>query len=96
MRTDLELWLIVEENFEEYFERGLCLTISKMYEMFIITKNELNRLLEIINEYAKNKFGGDPNYDIRYSYLWKQKEAKPRRLFIQKQILKLIRDEKLQ
>ena len=43
MRTDLELWLIVKENFEEYFERGLCLTISKMHEMFIITKNEFGR-----------------------------------------------------
>ena len=96
MRTDFELWLIVEQNFDEYFKRCLCDTIRSLYESKIITRAEDIHLRNIIYEYGKRRFFNRPILDpfTPYELIWKRWQKKPRKMFIQKQILKLIRDEK--
>lgn len=96
MRTDLELWLIVEQNFDEYFKRCLCDTIRLMYESDLLTYKEDLYLRNIIYEYGKRRFFNRPVLDpfTHFDLIWKRWHKKPRKMFIQKQILKLIRDEK--
>ena len=93
MRSNLELWLIVEENFDELFEDGcLCDILVDLECDSIISNDEFKHLISIIQEYGfKRKF-------IRYYgqkgiYYWKVGHKKPRKMFIQKQILKAIRNE---
>ena len=94
MRTDFELWLIVEQNFDEYFKRCLCDTIRSLYESEIITRAEDIHLRNIIYEYGKRRFFNRPILDpfTPYELIWKRWRKKPRKMFIQKQILKIIRD----
>ena len=51
MRTNLELWLIVEQNFDELFYGGLCSLLFYLIGKDIINKSEYDILKKIINEY---------------------------------------------
>ena len=90
MRTNLELWLIVEQNFEEFFGFGLCGILSNLWYYGLIESNEREYLEDIIKNYKDIR--GDKYCNT--GFIWRAGEAKPRRIFIQNQILKLIRDEK--
>lgn len=96
MRTNLELWLIVEQNFDEYFVIGLCDTIRNLYKNELLTREEELHLRNIIYQYGKRRFSHRKglNAFTYYELIWRKNEKKPRRMFIQNQILKLIRDEK--
>lgn len=78
MRTQLELWQVVKDNFDEYFYEGLCLLITKLYIKGIISKDEYISIHVEIKRYGNTKdyFLGEP------------KEPKPRLEFIEKMIKK--------
>ena len=40
MRTQLELWQVVKDNFDDYFYEGLCILISRLYIKGIISMDE--------------------------------------------------------
>lgn len=90
VRTNLELWLIVEENFDKHFSTGLCRVFFKLMSDDIINSDEHCVLYNLIQDYKKSRF-----YCRKYGpfYLWEKGHAKPRRMFIQKQILKELRNE---
>lgn len=87
MRTDFELWLIVEQNFDEHFTLGLCTYLDTLNNIGKINVLEKSRLITIINKYGISRFGWDKDV-----FFWIKGHKKPRRMFIQKQILKIIRD----
>lgn len=90
MRDTFELWLIIEAEFDRFFNRSLCETISDIYEAGIISRSEQLVLCDIIREYAKKRYKFD--YQRQFAdFIWTAWEKKPRRMFIQKQILKAIR-----
>lgn len=91
IRTPLELWLVVEENFDEYFESCLCGMIFRLSMEFIISDNEYRFLQYSINHYCTQRFYYWDSWDMKNNLFWKIGEQKPRRMFIQKQILKAIR-----
>lgn len=91
MRTNFELWLIVEQNFDEYFHNGICETLIILEMRGIISTMERNYLQSEINEYGNARFYYSKY--IRGNYFWKMREKKPRRIFIHRQILKAIRNE---
>ena len=78
MRTQLELWQVVKNNFNEYFTDGLCLLITKLYIKEIISMDEHNCINVEIKRYGNTKdyFLGEP------------KDPKPRLEFIDKMIKK--------
>ena len=78
MRTQLELWKVVKDNFDDYFSDGLCILISRLYIKGIISWNE-NIFIhaEII------KYGNTKDY-----FLGEPKDPKPRLEFIEKMIKK--------
>ena len=78
MRTQLELWKIVKENFEEYFSTSLCLLILKLFTRRILSSEEHNNLHKELKIYGNTKdyFLGEP------------KDPKPRIEFIEKMIKK--------
>ena len=78
MRTQLELWEIVRDNFDEYFRFGLCSAIERMYMSDIINKYEFNKLKDEISYY-----GNSINY-----FLGERSDPKPRKEFIEKMIKK--------
>lgn len=92
MRTDFELWLIVEQNFDKYFKNGICETLLNLIYRNLISVQERDYLISKIDEYGKSRF----YYSLykKANYFWEMGEKKPRKMFIQKQILKSIRDEK--
>ena len=90
-RSKLELWLIVERNFNRIYDgftdqKGLCNVVNFLYLSEIISWSELVILKRTINEYKKAR--KIPFFD---QYIWDKEARKPRRMFIQKQILKEIR-----
>ena len=90
-RSIFELWLIVQSNFERIYDgfkeqKGLCNVINVLLDEDLITWSETLILKRIINDYKKTR-----NIDIFTLYIWPKDERKPRRLFIQKQILQEIR-----
>lgn len=92
MRTNFELWLIVEQNFDCLFDGCLCDILVDLEADEIISNDEYKHLKLIIEDY------GFQRGFIRYKgqngvYYWKINHIKPRRMFIQKQILKSIRNE---
>lgn len=90
MRDTFELWLIIEAEFDRFFKKCLCETLRDIYEADIITRKEQIFLCDVIREYAKKRYKFD--YQRQFAdYVWKVGEKKPRRMFIQKQILKAIR-----
>ena len=78
MRTQLELWKLVKENFDMYFETGLCWVISSLWDNDKITADEYYSLdLDLANE-----------GDISDFFLGKEGDPKPRLEFIEKMIKK--------
>ena len=91
-RTLLELWLIVEANFERIYnsffdQKGLCNVFHVLEQEGEINWREALTLKMIINAYRFKRI----NTLIPPMYIWNKDARKPRRLFIQKQILKEIR-----
>ena len=78
MRTQLELWQVVKDNFDEYFSDGLCLLISRLLIKGIISIDESISIHVEIKKYGNTKdyFLGEP------------KDPKPRLKFIEKMIKK--------
>ena len=61
MRTQLELWKIVKEKFDEYFIAGLCYLITDLYLDDIINSDELQLLKNELKSYGNTSdfFLGD-------------------------------------
>ena len=78
MRSNLELWEIVRDNFDECFRYGLCMAIDRMFMSDIINKYELDKLNHEISYY-----GSSNTY-----FLGKRGDAEPRKEFIEKMIKK--------
>ena len=95
MRSNLDLWLIVQKYFEEVYDKltikanqGLCNVINVLCNNNLITVIEAKHLKNVISKYKEQR-----NVNILQMYIWKPLDRKPRRMFIQKQILKAIRNE---
>ena len=85
-----ELWLIVQSNFERIYDgfkeqKGLCNVINVLESENLLTWSEAIELKNIIRVYKEKRVS------FIEPYIWPKDERKPRRLFIQKQILKEIR-----
>lgn len=78
MRTKLELWQVVKDNFDDYFKTGLCHVIDKLHIIKILEKKEYFSLIDEIWIY-----GNTNNY-----FLGKIGDPKPRLEFIEKMIKK--------
>ena len=78
MRTQLELWQVVKDNFDEYFYEGLCLLISRLYIKEIISMKEFDSL-----HFEIKRYGNTKDY-----FLGVPKDPKPRLEFIEKMIKK--------
>lgn len=85
MRTEFELWLIVEENYDRKFHLGLCYYLRDLYWEEIIIWEEYHFLSKRIAAYGYRRF------DRETGYFWNPRDIKPRKMFIQKQLLKCIR-----
>lgn len=84
-RPLLELWLIVEENFDALFTHGLCGVIYKIRLSGQFNMREENILCMIVDRYITNDLG------LMALYGWPLGEKEPRIQFIQEQILKELR-----
>ena len=89
-RSKLELWLIVERNFNRIYDgftdqKGLCNVINVLESENLLTWSEAIELKNIIRVYKEKRVS------FIEPYIWPKDERKPRRLFIQNQILKEIR-----
>ena len=78
MRTQLELWQVVKDNFDEYFIAGLCYLITDLYLDDIINSDELQLLKNELKSY-------DNTSDF---FLGVSENPKPRLEFIEKMIKK--------
>ena len=78
MRTRLELWQVMKDNFDEYFYEGLCILISRLYIKGIISMDEKNCIHAEIKRYGNTK-------DF---FLGVKGDPKPRLEFIDKMIKK--------
>ena len=81
MRTQLELWQVVKDNFDEYFSTGLCFLIGKLEFCDIINLDEQELLEKELSEYG----------NARYFFLGAKGDPKPRLEFIDKMIKKKIK-----
>lgn len=78
MRTQLELWKLVRENFDEHFKTGLCFLISRLCIKGIISMDEHNCIYAEIKRYGNT---------IKF-FLGVEGDPKPRLEFIDKMIKK--------
>ena len=78
MRTQLELWKLVKDNFDEYFKFGLCLLINDLELDDIINLDEQESLEKELSEYGNT---------IDF-FLGAEEDPKPRLEFIEKMIKK--------
>ena len=78
MRTQLELWQVVKDNFDEYFKTGLCLLMFQLKYRNIINYEERFLLEKELLEYG--------DYDTYF--IGAQGNTKPRLEFIDKMIRK--------
>ena len=78
MRTQLELWQVVKDNFDEYFKTGLCILIFQLRNRNIINYEERFLLEKELLEYG--------NYDTYF--IGEPEDPKPRLEFIDKMIKK--------
>ena len=78
MRTQLELWQVVKDNFDEYFIAGLCYLITDLYLDDIINSDELQLLKNELKSYGNTSD----------SFLGVSENPKPRLEFIEKMIKK--------
>lgn len=81
-RPLLELWLIVEENFDELFESGICNVIFKLRQKGIFTMQDEKVLIKIVDHYITDEL------NIFSVYGWPSGEKEPRKKFIHDQIMK--------
>lgn len=79
MRTQLELWEIVNKNFDNFFFGGLCSVIYDLYRIEIITERERELLLSDVRVY-------DNGIDLYF--LGDVCEPAPRKEFIKKMLEK--------
>ena len=77
MRTQLELWQVVKDNFDEYFDEGLCITLYKM-QSNVITLEEKKLLIKELKNYG----------NTACFFLGEIRNPKPRLEFIDKMIKK--------
>ena len=77
MRTQLELWKVVKDNFDEYFDEGLCITLYKM-QGNVIALEEKNLLIKELKNYG----------NTACFFLGERRDSKPRLEFIDKMIKK--------
>lgn len=78
MRTRLELWNIVDENFDKYFLGGLCRVLLMGYVNYLFNEFEYHLILSELLEH-----GGSDEY-----FLGEKGDKKPRKEFIKKMIEK--------
>ena len=78
MRTQLELWKVVKDNFDDSFSDGLCILISRLYIKGIISMDE-----NICIHAEIKKYGNTKDY-----FLGLSGDPKPRLEFIEKMIKK--------
>ena len=80
MRSNLELWEIVRDNFDScwHSQKGLCHVILKLWALNFISNNEKYILFDEVNEYG----------DSRVFFLGQKGNMKPRKEFIEKMIKK--------
>lgn len=78
MRTQLELWQVVNDNFDYYFFSGLCILIFELQSCYIINSKERHLLEEELSEHGNSD----------YFFLGKKGDPKPRLEFIEKMIKK--------
>ena len=78
MRTQLELWQVVKDNFDEYFKTGLCLLMFQLKYRNIINYEERFLLEKELLEYG--------DYDTYF--IGVKGDPKPRLEFIDKMIKK--------
>ena len=78
MRTQLELWKVVKEKFDEYFIAGLCYLITDLYLDDIINSEEKESLKKELKNYG----------DTSDFFLGTAGNQKPRLEFIDKMIKK--------
>ena len=94
VRSNFELWLIVQSNFERIYdsfgsEKGVCNVVNVLCtNEELITWDELVILKKIINDYKRARNIGL----FENPYIWDKHARKPRRLFIHRQILKAIKN----
>ena len=77
-RTQLELWKLVKDNFDEHFSKGLCILVLRLYIKEIISMDENNCIYAEIKKYGNTK-------DF---FLGAIGDKKPRLDFIDKMITK--------
>ena len=83
MRSNLELWKIVRDNFDENFKTNLHHLIIKISHILkIITYHESIILIKELNSY---NLGRKYHYDL---FLGEECDPKPRKEFIEKMIKK--------
>ena len=78
MRTKLELWQVVKDNFDYHFFSGLCILIFELESYYVINSKERHLLEEDLLEHGKTF-----NF-----FLGKEGDPKPRLEFIEKMIKK--------
>lgn len=77
MRTQLELWQVVKDNFDEYFDEGLCVTLWDM-QGNVMTLEEEKILIKELKNYG----------DTSDFFLGEIGDPKPRLEFIDEMIKK--------
>ena len=78
MRTQLELWQVVKDNFDEYFTFGLCQLIDSLLYVGKINHYEEDSLTEELSLHGDNSI----------FFLGLSGDPKPRLEFIEKMIKK--------
>lgn len=76
MRTQLELWKIIDEHFDDFFVTGLCSVLTRCYLDSIINYDEFKMIESEFSEYG----------DDTYYFLGDEGDPKPRKKFIKKMI----------
>ena len=84
MRTKLELWLVIQANFDKYFESGLCSLIDACWFENLISFKEAQALESDLREYRKGM--NKKEYIKNGYYFWQCSKPEPRKNYINLQI----------
>ena len=76
-RTIHELPIIMRDNFDEYFEMGLCWLNIHLFGAHLYSYEEYDKMKRYIREYRPNK---------KNSWSWEAGQFEPRKKWIDKQI----------